>query len=88
MRMLLFIDNEDPVLINKIIKWKIQAEITLYKREVLSLGKISRFCIYRLLENAFAAIEHLKMLSDTDPLPNPKLKVHIILCKHFYTIVC
>ena len=30
------------------------------------LGKIWRLWVIRLLENAFAAIVHLKMLSDTD----------------------
>ena len=42
--------------------------------EVLSLatlwgaimGKVWRLWVFRLLENAFAAIVHLKMLSDTD----------------------
>ena len=48
--------------------------------EVLSLatlrdaimGKIWRLWVFRLLENAFAAIVHLKMLSDTDAYTKPQ----------------
>ena len=47
--------------------------------EVLSLatlrgaimGKIWRLWVFRLLENAFAVIVHLKMLSDTDAYTKP-----------------
>ena len=36
------------------------------------MGKISRLWVFRLLENAFVAIEHLKMLSDTDTYTKPQ----------------
>ena len=50
------------------------------------MGKISCLWVFRLLENAFTAIEHLRILSDTDAYTSPQ--VHILLCKYFYTIVC
>ena len=36
------------------------------------MGKISCLWVFRLLENAFAAIEHLRILSDTDAYTSPQ----------------
>ena len=36
------------------------------------IGKIWRLWVFRLLENAFAAIVHFKMLSDTDTYTKPQ----------------
>ena len=38
------------------------------------MAKILRLWIFRLLENAFAAIEHLKILSNTDAYTKPQLR--------------
>ena len=37
-----------------------------------TMGKIWRLWVFRLLENAFTAIAHLKMLSDTDAYTKPQ----------------
>ena len=66
--------------------------------EVLSLatlwgaitGKIWRLSVFRLLENVFEAIVHLKMLSDTDAYTkyqpqSPYTFMQIYLCNSFLT---
>ena len=39
-----------------------------------TIGKILLLWVFRLLESAFATIEHLKILSDTDAYTKPQLQ--------------
>ena len=52
------------------------------------MGKIWLLWVFRLLENAFATIADLKMLSDTDGHKKSKPQIHVLLCRHLYVLFC
>ena len=46
--------------------------LSLTTLRIIIMGKIWRLWVFRLLENAFTAIVHLKMLNDTDAYTKPQ----------------
>ena len=52
------------------------------------MGKVCLLWVFRSLENAFAAIVHVKMLSGTAHITNPNHKAHALLYKYLYILFC
>ena len=48
--------------------------LSLTTLRIIIMGKIWRLWVFRLLENAFAAVVHVKMLNDTDAYTKPQPK--------------
>ena len=52
------------------------------------MGKIWLLWVFRSLENAFATIADVKMLSDTDGHTKPQPQIDVLLCKYLYISFC